>query len=256
MKPLPYDKVKQLIAGERVVQTPTGRATFKLEERVGSYVVSGILHRGQTYTWEVKTDELLGEKEPKTLDEWIQHNEKAREMNEFGVLSAPQYHSLFSALYEHRNDEQHKYAIEQLRCELNSKLIGMLICTMSKVNYVPQGLDTVTHNIGMTDEYTSQHYVAGGIDFLTMLQDGSVYSEAIVGDNYSSKVNEIYEWLSGKKAYVYRVNNKLEQVDERMVALGVYYYDWFSLDAICNLGHNRPALGVRPARNSSTRGSS
>jgi len=243
MKPLPYDKVKQLIPGEMVVQTQTSNLTFNLEERVGSYVVSGIQHRGKTYTWEVKTDELLGEKNPKDLEGWIQHNETARETNEYRVLSAPQYHSLFSALYDHRDDEQHKVAIEQLRDKLAEKFTISWICTMSKVIYSPLGQDTVTHNVGMTDEYTELHNVMGKDDFVTALKDGSIFCEAILGDTRSSQVNEIYEWLSSKQTYAYRVNYKPEQDDKRVVSLGVSNYG-FGLSADDCID-NGPALGVR-----------
>jgi len=248
MKPLPYDKVKQLITGDSTVQTQTSNSTFNLEERVGSYVVSGIVHRGQTYTWEIKTDELLGEKELKNLDGWIEHNVKARETNEYGVLSAPQYHSLFSTIYEHRNDEQHKDTIELLRSKLVVRLALRWVYTMSKVKYDPQGQDIVTHNVGMTDEYTGRYDVMGKDGFLTVLEDGSMYCEAIVGDASVSKVSGIYEWLSGNKAYAYRVNAEQKHDNERAVALGVISSGRFDIDAGGNIGSNGPALGVREVR--------
>jgi len=248
MKPLPYDKVKQLIPGESTVKNETSNSTFNLEERVGSFLVSGIQHRGQIFNWEVKTDELLGEKEPKTLDGWITHNDTARQTKEYGVLSAPQYHSLFSTLYEHRNDKLHKDAIDQLRTKLAAKLTNRWICTMSTVNYAPHGQDTVTHNLGMTDEYTGQYDVMGEDGFVTTLKDGSTYCEAIVGDARVTKVNKIYKWLNGKKAYAYRVNQKPKQDYERVVSLGGFNRSGFILYAYGNIDNIRSALGVREVR--------
>jgi len=244
MKPLPYDKVKQLIPGESTVQTQTSNSTFNLEERARSYVVSGIEHQGQTYTWEVKTDELLGEKDPKNLEGWLAHNEKARETDDYGVLSAPQYHSLFLTIYEHRNDEQHKDAIEQLRNKLAARLATQWVCTMSKVKYVPQEQDMVTHNVGMTDEYTGQYDLVGKDGNVTALNDGSTYCEAIVGDARVSKVSDIYEWLSRNKVSVLRVECKPKlRNDERLVVLGVT--GGFYIDVVDGIVDYFPALGVR-----------
>lgn len=84
--------------------------------------------------------------------------------------------------------------------------------------------------------------------FVTNLTDGPKYCKAIVNADDTAKVNAVYKWLSGKKAYAYRLNKRPESYTEHVVMLGVSNYAWF-LNADVGIDVSWPALGVRPAKN-------
>jgi len=251
MKPLPYDKVKQLIPGMSTFENSTGESTFYLEERVGSFIISGVPYRERTYTWEVKTDTLL---EKKSLAKLISQNLKGGMQNEYHVLPAPLYHALFKALYTHKDDAVCKASIAHQREKLENLMHDCMLLTLSKVEYyVPGQQDSVLHYIdGVTPQIENFDTICGVDGFITEIAGGNVHCAALLDDPDIQKVTLLYQWLTKKAPFAFRQNRKHSYSVQRGVTLSGPFpsgpVPGFNIGAIDTIENRLPALGVREVR--------
>ena len=78
-------------------------------------------------------------------------------------------------------------------------------------------------------------YVNAGCGF-----DDSI--DALLGTNNFAKVKNAYEWLSGNKPYLWRVNIQPDKDTERVVVLGIDV-GRFDISSYAGISSSRPARG-------------
>ncbi|MEK6850039.1 MAG: hypothetical protein AABX85_00510 [Nanoarchaeota archaeon] len=103
--------------------------------------------------------------------------------------------------------------------------------TLSVVRYNPgKKLDEIVHNPGLSNEYSSKVSFVSPDEWV----NGSTRKEdykMLLGSNKPADVDDVFEWITGKSAYMYKVNAKPDSVDERVVRLNADS-GWFGLDCV------------------------
>ena len=165
-------------------------------------------------------------------DKWVKFLQKS----EWHLPDALTYHASLAALYQHKDGFQSQL-VERIQSVFSAHFKKHWLMTGSRVVYKPQGNDVVKHS---HDEVS---VVIVGADGLVNAQSGFEDSiEALLGMRDLTEVENVYEWISRKKPYLYRLNDKLTQKTERAVVLGVFSSDRF--DIVGNISSSWPALGV------------
>ena len=240
-KPLPIPEPEPVVKG------------FSLEELADCYRISGVSLDGKLQKYDL-AKELLEKGKNKTQDEWVVYTKKAFGSGGFGVGSAPLYHAIFSTLYNNRDDEKYKAGVEKIRAFLKKVFNSAWLSTLSRVVYTPVGKDYVIHDKGLDSESKPvKEIITGPSGYIKDCPALAPVCNALLGNNNITHINEVYQWISDKDTYLWRLNSKLKKNFEQVVVLGVYYGRGFGFDADNSANGRWPALGVRRAKNFSTR---
>jgi hypothetical protein len=221
---------------------PPGSADFSLEDQLDHWTIHGIPYRNNTYSVDLlKT--LLDNGQAKTQDQWSAYSRQALQAHQFHVADALLSHSLFAQLYHHREQAQHQDKLQPIAAFLKQAMVERWLMTLSRARYDPAGSDQVIHNIGLPDQYELQAPLVGPDEWVKDAASPAPY-QALLGSASTKEIQDIYHWLTGQEARLYRVNSTLPAVDERAV--------WFcafsgGCDLNCDgdLRISYAALGVR-----------
>ena len=197
------------------ITTSTGSTDFSLEDLTDFYRINGVNYRNEAYQVDLKKD-LLENKAQKTQDEWIGYTKNAMQNNEFYVGDMPLYHSLFQTLFKNKDNAQFKDNIEEARKFLHKMCKSDWFVTLSRIKYKTQGKDIITHNYGLQDKIEIQEDIIGDDGFISQLNPQKEL-KAVLGSDNINKINQVYNWISEKEAYIWRLNDKPKQDAERIV---------------------------------------
>ena len=138
--------------------------------------------------------------------------------------------AIFSRAYELRN--KHPEDIERLRKNLQLCL-KQYPNTLTRAVYNPEGvIDKAVHNYGTPDEYILNGNLVGKDNWVNKIEDKEVLT-SIIGEENTDKLNQVSQWLNNTDAYLWRLNSKPSQQDERVVGFsalsgglifGCYWY--------------------------------
>ena len=206
----------------------SGSDRFSLENLVDSWMINGVNYRNGIYQVELGK-ELLENKAQKTQDEWIKYTKQAIQNNQFYLGDMQLYHSLFEALFRNKDNAQHKDVIEQARVFLQKTFESYWLMTLSRVKYTKQGQDKVTHNYGLQDKLEIQGNIVGADGYITQINPQNELN-AILGRDDINEINQVYNWITGKNTYLWRLNSKPKKDDERVVR---FYSDSDWSDLVC-----------------------
>ena len=205
---------------------------FDIIEQSDSFVLKGIPYLGghQDIAW---GKELLNNGQTLTQDSWTDFLQKS----EWQLPDALTYHATLAALYQHKDGFQSQL-VERVRSVFSKYFRKNLLMTGTRVVYEPQGNDVVKHS---HDEVPAVIVGANGrVNAESGFEDSI---EVLLGTRDLTEVEDVYLWLSERKPYLRRLNNRSNQRIERVVVLGVeddrfniYCYDYFD--------YSWPALGV------------
>ena len=215
---------------------------FSLEDLTDFYRINGVNYRNEAYQVDLKKD-LLDNRAQKTQDEWAEYSKKAIKNNEFHVGGMPLYHSLFAALFKNKDNAQYKDNIEKARKFLQKTCKDSWLMTLSRINYTNQGKDIIIHNHGLQDKLEVLEDIIGYAWFIFQL-DSEKELKAVLGSNDINEINQVYNWISGKNAYILRLDSKPNQNVERAVGF-VSDDDRFWLDWYGDPSYSGEAFGVR-----------
>ena len=219
--------------------TSTG---FSLEDLTNFWQVDGVNYRNGVYQVDLAKT-LLDEKATKTQDEWAQYSKEAISKGEFYVGDFPLYHSLFATLFRNKDNSQYEGKVKEVKKFILESMFNYWLTILTRIKYNPRGKDLVIHNYGLQDQYEIQENIVGADDSITKINPQNELN-AILGSNDVNEINHVYKWITGKDAYLRRVNNKPKNIDERVARCGAGLY-WAYPD--CNRGPSDSgwALGVR-----------
>ena len=115
--------------------------------------------------------------------------------------------------------------------------------TTTVVAYNPEGQkDELIHNYQTSDAYSVNGEFVGKDSLIQNVQPFSLL-EAILGTRDIAEINNIAQWLNNTPAYLWRVNSKPQERDERVAGFGAFSG---RLDLYCSWGlhYQYPAFRV------------
>ena len=187
------------------VNTPVS-AEFSLEDLTDFWQVNGVSYRDGIYQVDLAKT-LLDKGNTKIQDRWVEYSKKAISNNEFYVGDFPLYHSLFSILFKNKENPNYKTKIEEAKKFISDNMFKYWLMTLTRIEYKPSGKDKVIHNYGMQDQYGIQEDIVGKDDYITQINPQNEL-KAILGSDNINEINQVYNWITGNNAYLWRVNSK------------------------------------------------
>src|SRR3989344_7370923 len=98
----------------------------------------------------------------------------------------------------------------------------------------------------MQDQYGIQEDIVGKDDYITQINPQNEL-KAILGSDNINEINQVYNWITGKNAYLWRINKKPEKYIECVAGFGAGS-GWASLDCGGDSDGSAGELGVRRAK--------
>ena len=199
------------------------------------FIISPIEYHNGFYAVACST-ELLDGGEMHTQDDWIEYSQGSG----WSLPSGPMYHATLAALYRER-DGIEKESIKKIKELFKKDFANYSMMTSTRIEYSKSGLDKVVHDLGLSDSYELKNLVAGPWCFVN---DNSCFDntiDALLGTKDLDEVEQVYEWVSGKKPYFWRLNNPDKK--ERVLVLGFGSHS-FGIGAYVDIDGCEPARGV------------
>ena len=225
--------------------SPPGISEVHILDKTQFWSISGVPYRNTIETVDLAKN-LLDNGNAKTQDDWILFSRSAKQSGEFYVGDFPLYHALFTTLFIMRDHPAKRKEVEEMRSFLKDKFEKYWLTTLTRIIYQPRPQDTIVHNKAMSDECRVNVDFIDRDEYVKDSQRPHDYKTLLGTDNLGV-INSVYNWITGKDAYLIRINQRPTTVQERVA--------WFVADsARAVLGCGRypsdanPALGVRVAR--------
>ncbi|MBI4017051.1 MAG: hypothetical protein HY363_05155 [Candidatus Aenigmarchaeota archaeon] len=212
---------------------------FSIDDGLGDrFVIKNIPFKDAFYTLQW-SEELIDGGQSRTQDEW----KDFLQQSEWKLPDAPLYHATLAALYAHKDGLQSEL-VEKVRNTFSKHFKERWLVTGSWVVYEPQGNDTVKHALLGAEKQAMVVGPDGWVNARCGFEDSM---NALLCTCELAEVEKVYEWVSGKKPYLWRINNKKNVNAERAVVLGVYL-DRFVIDAYVIISAVGPLSGWSSAR--------
>ena len=172
--------------------------------------IEGVSYRKGIYTVDLAKS-LLDNGITKTQDQWINYSKEAKPKQGFYLADMPLYHSIFKALSQGTGKDR-----EEAKAFVKEQMRAKYPMTLTRIRYSPQEEDEVIHNLGMDDEYIVKGKMVGPDEYIADSKD-TRYLELILGAGNVPEINQVYQAINGTDAYIFRVNEKPKNIDERVV---------------------------------------
>ena len=218
---------------------------FTLEDLTDFYRINGVNYRDNIYTVDLSKALLSG----KTQEQHAEHRKEAITNNEFYTQDYPLFHSMITALKENK-DGQYRQKIGEVRQFIKDLALKYWLMTLTRIQYNPNGKDTIIHNYKQQDKYEAKIDFIGPDGYITNKKTGNVIKplQALLNTKQSiQEINNAYKWLTDVDTYLWRINSKPGNIYERIAR--------FSIDSgraylYCgrNPEYSYSSLGVRAAK--------
>jgi|GEM_PF-4152980 len=242
MKPLPYDKVKQLIP--TISDGNNAPEVDSIEARVGSFVIRTVPHRGKNIDIEMKTDALLGYEFPLDYLGWLAYRSHGFATGEYVPVSAPTYLSIFQAMFLRKDIPAVKPLVEQWREQVATRLMMTSTQTLTTIDYAQDTKNTVEHVDSVASSFPTKEHLREVSGFLESLEDREILSNAVF-EQPAQVVDEVLSWLCGKRPYVQRIQFQPHTDYLRNVSFGVDGSEYCNLWISGDVRNKGAVLGVR-----------
>ena len=223
---------------------------FQIESLADRYRLHNVQYNNGVYVvdW---SKELLENGATKKQQEWI----AATQSTEWKIPNMRLYHATLATLYRHKDHaakEQQKLVKELQQVFKTDFFSGKLYMTTStRIQYAASGLDNVTHNFGYPFAQKHLLALAGQDGYVDSSSGMEAQMEVLLGSRDLAEIEKMYEWVSGKKPYLWRLEQALQQDEERAAVLGCNYgINRFNIYCGGDFDNSRPSRGVvaSPAR--------
>jgi hypothetical protein len=200
---------------------------FFIEELPDRYRLHNVHYEMGLFVVDWSKEHLDG-RDTKTQDNWL----KWLKGKEWKLPDALLYNAVVFELYhwrEHPDPIQRKVIGEFRKLPGNNWTI-----TCTRLEYNPEGKDLVVHNYGYDGKPKIKADLVGPSNVLVdspEVSDATIC--AVLGIEDKKMIDTVYTWLSTKKPYIWRLQQKPERKDLRAVVLGRSIdYDRFYVDYI------------------------
>ena len=223
-------------ADDYVLHNPS-ISEFKIKELENSFAISPLkLHDGlYRVEW---SKELLDEDKRHTQDEW----NLILQGSEWSLPSGQLYCATLEALYRNK-DGNYKTVIEKLNGIFSNDFANHFMITSTRIKYPAVGLDEIIHDYGSASKYEIQIDFVGNNGIVNSESGFEDPIESLLGTGDLTEVEEVFEWVSGRKPYLWRLGGKPKNDTMLTLLLGGDNVR-FSIDAVGRIGNVRPARGV------------
>jgi hypothetical protein len=162
----------------------------------------------------------------------------------FNTCTLPQFFLVGSKLHGLKDsvDDKVREAVKSAHQFVKQGIRNSWLNTQTRISYSPDGQDTITHDYGRANHSINRTNFVG--------KDGSpenvlsLESSLALTGRKPEEVNAIMGYLNGTSNYVWRLNSKPINVDERVVGLYANS-DGFGLGCNGNPQDARASFGVR-----------
>lgn len=219
-------------------KTEENNYPFFIEELPDRFRMYNVPRDNKLHTYDWSKEHLDGGRRH-TQDEWTQ----LLQGQEFQLASGPEYHATMKTLYLHKDSSQS--SLVRKVCTLFKKDFanrGYWMTTSTRIRYNSSFPDVVIHNYNTAHE-TSVDVNLVGPDGYIADSSFEYEMEALLGTRDCQEVDAVYKWISGKKSYLWRLNQRPFQAAERALVLGIVNVRFY-INAIDIISNQRPARGV------------
>ncbi len=150
-----------------------------------------------------------------TQDKLAEYSKKARAEGKFYGADMPLNYSIFRALYNQRTSKE----AEEAKKIIEMQMIYSWLVTLTRINYKAKRLDEVIHNYNQDDEYKIDEKIVGPDGFVEKGDRNTL--KALIGTDDIKEINDVFDWLVGKKAHIWRLNSKPERNVGGVATFGV-----------------------------------
>jgi|SRR3989344_3985247 len=210
-----------------------------------NWVIDGVNYRGRTSSITLSQALLPAS----TQDEFASRKKKGRD--EFYVESMPLYHSLFTTLFDNKENKEFKNGIEEVRHFIKESMFKYGLTTLTRPRYNPEGKkDLIIHDYKQPQQKIIKlDSIVGPDGYILDKNTKNIVKplQALLETRQSlEEINNIYGWLTGTDASLIRLNEtpneSLDTVSRfRAISDGAVLY--------CdrNPSNSNTGLGVRRA---------
>lgn len=229
----PYTPKQSGIVKPAKVQKKFEKEEFGIDETDDSYVIRGVKYEGQivTVAWD---KELLDNGESHTQDDWINLTDK--------LPDATVYHATLSALFANKKGTYAKL-IKKIEKMFKKDFDNNWVMTSTRIKYKPKNKDDIIHNYGSQQPRIIKVSLTGPNTFIDDQSGLEKQIEAVLGTNDIKEIQKIYSWI-GDKPYLWRLNSKPQQTDQRAVVLGRNIFSRFNINCSDDIDDGWPVRGV------------
>ena len=223
------------------VVVPAGN--FQIESLADRYRLHNVQYNNGVYVvdW---SKELLENGAAKKQQEWI----VATQSTEWKIPDLQLYHATLATLYRHKDHaakEQQKLVKEvQQVFQQDFDPAKPYMTTSTKIQYAASGLDKVTHGWGYPSAQKHSLVLVGPDAYVNPSSGLEAQMEVLLGSRDVAEIEKVYEWVSGKKPYLWRLGQAPAQDKERAAVLGCNDGNEFSISCSIDFSGSRPSRGV------------
>ena len=200
----------------------TFSADFQIENLPDRYRLHHVQYNNSVYVVDWKK-ELLEQGAQKTQQDWITATKKS----EWKIPNLQLYHATFRTLYQQREHPMKKQnkMVEVLRQMFKTDFepAEPYMMTSTRIKYAADGQDMVTHDVGSAAarvlNVSLVVSLAGPIGWINASSGFEEQMDALLGSRDLAEIETVYNWISGKKPYLYRLNQQPARVEELAAVL-------------------------------------
>ena len=208
-KPVETGKLEKFLAGELDEKPVEKKENSIISSSQDYWTISDVNYRGKIWNIDLSKS-LLDNGNAKTQDEWAEYSKQAKQNNEFYVGDMPLYYAVFTALFNQKDKPESQEARDFIQEQMREKWL----MTLTRIAYQPKGKDKIIHNYNLLDEYKIRENMVGEDKFIES-GDGLALN-AILGTDNINEINQVYQFINGTKGYIWRLNFKPKNIDERV----------------------------------------
>ena len=214
---------------------------FSLEDKTNFYKINGIPYKNGIYTIDLSREFL----QSKTQDQHAQH--KIENPDDFSIEDISLYHAMFNTLHQNKNS-QYKDVVEEVRNFIKQTMNQRWLTTLTRIRYNPDGKDIIIHDYKQSDKSQINIDTFVGPDgYITKSKTTNITKplQSLFNTTQSvNEINQVYKWLNDVDSYIWRLNSRPENIDERVARLDAGS-DWADLNCSGGPSSSYDGLGVR-----------
>ena len=203
---------KFVAEGDKTPDVPLPTAHGNVTSLAEHWEIPNVEYRNGIYTVNLAKS-LLENGNAKTQSDWIEYSKEAIQRSDFYVGDMALQYAMFKALSMQSNPES-----LEARDFIKKQMREKWLTSTTRLKYNSKGKDEVVHNYGMPNELKLEVELVGPDRFVEA-SDSSLL-EVLLLDKDVKRVNDVFNFINGTNAYIWRLNSKPKKTDERVAGFG------------------------------------
>ena len=217
---------------------------FSLRLPESAWIIDGVNYKNKFSSYNL-SQKLLPSR---TQDEHAEQRRKAKS-NEFYLESMPFYHTLFTTLYDHKEDKDFKNGVEEARQFIKESMFKTWLLALTRPIYNPVNKkDLIIHDYKQPKESRIRLDSIIGPDSYILDENAKNVKkplQSLLGTRQNlQEINNIYKWLVDGDLYLFRVNETPKKSLETVAGF-IVYSDRAGLYCYWDPAYSSAGLGVR-----------